>query len=737
MFKSGGRWRAAVLTAAVGAGIIVPAQPAQAVNWIPAAAFATCVTDVPVFAARDNGELWLYPHQGTRSGKPTWGQARQVGSGWNGRTMAGPSGQVYSVETGGALKRFAWNGTGWDNGTGSLLAQGWERFATTARDLVTVDAVGDIYRVDADGTLRRFAHDGAKWTVDGQELAKGWDRYNLIVAAGPGVLYARTPSGELTRHHYSDGTWLQRDAVVGQGWQRFRSIGSAGADTLFGLYGDQLWWHRFVPALGEWVSTQPNDAMPSTSIGTGWAATRDIAPQTTGCTGLNPLEKVHRIASVGASVLLTERGLRELRAGLQQSLGPDSPIVHAMTAATKFVQDNQATIAPLVAKYAANPHPLEEADKQTLKSVVDAAMAPGGPMAALWEIVRRELGTHVTFEQAVDLAKAGLGWTVQITRMTVDFVKTTKQLLNDTPGILDQMIQGYEKMNSALTDINATVTESTRILGEMNVVIDQMNTAMDQMNRALDVVNNALTQMNAAMAQMNAAVGKMNRAVDALNNGGWNFFSTYRVTLDNLDLSGLDKIWGQRASAEELARADSWFSLAVDFVPFVGDAKGLWGAVSGRDPMTGEELSGADRAMGSLFFLRYLKNIRKGGDLIYTGSKLEEAKRGRALVDNGKYDYLFGKVDSNSHNAARSKQNKEQLARIGVHDTPQGRALIKKHLDDAVTSDANIKRTYTDEYGTFQIRDSLFAGPGGFLHFESAWQVTPDGLRLTTIIPKG
>ncbi|RAS68852.1 tachylectin [Lentzea atacamensis] len=177
VFRSGGRRRAAVLTAAVGAGIIVPAQPAQAVNWIPAAAFATCVTDVPVFAARDNGELWLYPHQGTRSGKPTWGQARQVGSGWNGRTMAGPSGQVYSVETGGALKRFAWNGTGWDNGTGSLLAQGWERFATTARDLVTVDAVGDIYRVDADGTLRRFAHDGAKWTVDGQELAKGWDRY--------------------------------------------------------------------------------------------------------------------------------------------------------------------------------------------------------------------------------------------------------------------------------------------------------------------------------------------------------------------------------------------------------------------------------------------------------------------------------------------------------------------------------------------------------------------------------
>ncbi|MGI5504553.1 tachylectin-related carbohydrate-binding protein [Lentzea sp. CA-135723] len=736
MFRSGGRWRAVVLTVAVSAGIIVPAQSAQAVNWISAAAFASCVTDVPVFAARDNGELWLHPHQGTRSGKATWGQARQIGSGWTGRALAGPNGQVLHVETGGALKRFAWNGTGWTDGAGSVLAQGWQRFATTARDLVTVDSAGDIYRVDADGSLRRFAHDGTRWVVDGQELAKGWDRYNLIVAAGPGVLYARTPSGELTRHHYADGTWLQRDTVVGQGWQRFRSVGSAGGDTLFGIDGDQLWWHRFVPALGEWVSTQFGDTMLSTSMGAGWSSTRDIAPQTTGCSSLNPLEKVHRIASVGASVLLTERGLRELRVALQQSVGPDAPIANALVAAAKFVQENQAKVAPLVAKYAANPHPLEDADKQALKSVLDAAMAPGGPMAALWEIVRRELGTHVTFAQAVDLAKAVLGWTVEITRMTVDFAKTTKQLLDDVPGILDQMLQGYAKMNEGLTEVNVVVDQSTKTLGQLNAAMEQMNSGLDVMNNAIVGINSALNDMNAAITSMNAAVTRMNRAVDALNNGGYDFFRSYRVKFDDLDLSGLDRIWGQRASAEELAKADRWFSLAVDFVPFAGDAKGIWGAVSGRDPLTGEELSGADRAMGSLFFLRYLKNIRKGGDLIYTGSKLEEAKRGRALVENGKYDYLFGKVDSNSHNAARSRQNKEQLARIGVHDTPQGRALIKNHLDQAVTNDANVQRVFTTEHGTFQIRDSLFAGPGGFLHFESTWHVTQDGLRLTTIIPK-
>jgi len=49
----------------------------------------------------------------------------------------------------------------------------------------------------------------------------------------------------------------------------------------------------------------------------------------------------------------------------------------------------------------------------------------------------------------------------------------------------------------------------------------------------------------------------------------------------------------------------------------------------------------------------------------------------------------------------------------------------------------NIARTFTDKHGTFQIRDLLFSGPGGFLKLESTWQVANDGFRLTTVIPMG
>jgi filamentous hemagglutinin len=85
------------------------------------------------------------------------------------------------------------------------------------------------------------------------------------------------------------------------------------------------------------------------------------------------------------------------------------------------------------------------------------------------------------------------------------------------------------------------------------------------------------------------------------------------------------------------------------------------------------------------------------------------------------------------NNGARSAQNTAQLARIGVYDSVEGRALLQRHFDDVVSSDGNI----ANDYGEFQIRDSLFAGPGGFVYFETTWQITDGGLRLTTVIPKG
>ncbi|WP_156935423.1 hypothetical protein [Pseudonocardia spinosispora] len=106
-------------------------------------------------------------------------------------------------------------------------------------------------------------------------------------------------------------------------------------------------------------------------------------------------------------------------------------------------------------------------------------------------------------------------------------------------------------------------------------------------------------------------------------------------------------------------------------------------------------------------------------------------------MEEGKFDYIFGKVTSGPHNTARSVQMKEQLARIGIFDSPQSRQLLRENLSEASASSSNIQRAFETEYGKFEVRDSLLAGPRGILKIESTWQQTDNGLKLITIIPYG
>ncbi len=103
----------------------------------------------------------------------------------------------------------------------------------------------------------------------------------------------------------------------------------------------------------------------------------------------------------------------------------------------------------------------------------------------------------------------------------------------------------------------------------------------------------------------------------------------------------------------------------------------------------------------------------------------------------GKFDYLLGQITSGQHNTDRSRQMKRQFARIGIHDNTEGRQILQAHFTDTAARDDNVVETFTGDYGTFEVRDSLLCGPGGFLHCESTWEVDGDRRRLTTVIPRG
>lgn len=79
------------------------------------------------------------------------------------------------------------------------------------------------------------------------------------------------------------------------------------------------------------------------------------------------------------------------------------------------------------------------------------------------------------------------------------------------------------------------------------------------------------------------------------------------------------------------------------------------------------------------------------------------------------------------------------MKRLGIPDTACGHEFLTEYLKKVPDMNDNIIRIFSNKYGMFEIRESLFAGPSGkFSKFETTWQICEDGYRhLTTVIPYG
>ncbi|WP_433303674.1 tachylectin-related carbohydrate-binding protein [Actinoplanes sp. CA-030573] len=255
------RWR----RAAVGLAAALTATPLLLAVGGPAQAADTfqCTGGATLLAAETGGKLWKYPFTSPGTTSSKLGTRVSIGSGWNtyGRVLGGPDGRVYGINSTG-LWRYRYNGSGWDTVNGSQKLQistSFTQYATASyRNKITVDEIGDFYLVDGNGKLRWYRYDETtrQFTVNARVIDTGWDRYDLIVAAGPGVLFARTPAGELYRYRFEPVSqrWLTVGARVGTGWNGFtKGIFSTGGDTLTGIQADgDLITYRYREDTNSW-----------------------------------------------------------------------------------------------------------------------------------------------------------------------------------------------------------------------------------------------------------------------------------------------------------------------------------------------------------------------------------------------------------------------------------------------------------------------------------------------------
>jgi RHS repeat-associated protein len=148
--------------------------------------------------------------------------------------------------------------------------------------------------------------------------------------------------------------------------------------------------------------------------------------------------------------------------------------------------------------------------------------------------------------------------------------------------------------------------------------------------------------------------------------------------------------------------------------------------------------AGAGAKLGASATARGAEAVQDGGRRIAQAMRqvVDDIPHGIEIAP-GKFDYLFGRSSSNTHNAARSNQLALEMKRLGIEDTLKGRQILKEHLESAVRSEGNVAREFSNEYGRFEVRESIFMGPSGkAAKFESTFQVLEDGTyRLSTVIP--
>jgi hypothetical protein len=224
-----------------------------------------CAASVPIYRVISSGAMYEYQHLEPETGVLSWGSNNPpiIGQSWQtGRSLAAPDGVIYGAWNTGELRRYRWINNAWEMPNGNwyqvIDASGWDRYTTAQyRNLITVDAEGHIYTVEPDGFLHWRSYDVATGTWRHRVIAGGWNQYNLIFAAGRGVIYGRTPTGDLHRYRYNAASnrWIGPMRDIGRSWQRFDRVFSAGGDVIYAIEpaGD-MYWYRWNEDTEAWAA---------------------------------------------------------------------------------------------------------------------------------------------------------------------------------------------------------------------------------------------------------------------------------------------------------------------------------------------------------------------------------------------------------------------------------------------------------------------------------------------------
>ncbi|MFF1378519.1 polymorphic toxin-type HINT domain-containing protein [Streptomyces sp. NPDC058308] len=182
-----------------------------------------------------------------------------------------------------------------------------------------------------------------------------------------------------------------------------------------------------------------------------------------------------------------------------------------------------------------------------------------------------------------------------------------------------------KELNAAFDQMNKGFAQMDRGLKTMNEGVDEVNKGLAKANKGISKANKGMKEMNDGIAQANRGMKTANKNVPGIKKGAQRLSELPDL---DFDFSHVGDSWGSGSSGLDEATQQRRMSLFLDLLPGIGDGKGIVEALTGKDLATGEQLSGAERAAGSLAVLRWLKVGAKVGAKALTADDVRKARKG-------------------------------------------------------------------------------------------------------------
>lgn len=166
-------------------------------NW---GAMVHLLPDSPtrLFAVSSTGKMHLYNYNASL-GRYTGGA--EIGHGWGGMRLAVPAGNgvIYTVDTGGGLWWFRYDGSSWSS---KRIGQGWGAYT----QLVS-GGNGVLYGVAGNGDLEwvkhRFPASGQVGVTGPLKVGSSWGGFTNIAGAGDGLIYVTNSAGKMALYNHT------------------------------------------------------------------------------------------------------------------------------------------------------------------------------------------------------------------------------------------------------------------------------------------------------------------------------------------------------------------------------------------------------------------------------------------------------------------------------------------------------------------------------------------------------